>query len=164
MNKIKDNFYYQLSAKERITASIEAMARDDQNEIKKLIKTCPKKSYKCNDAQYSDSMDIIELMQFAYEYDILSNYFNAIYLAYFDEMHNENYSNSHNFLKKMVDIRTAWGEFLKSKHIRLESMDKIFHEYRNPLIDFRLLKNIKPDSESVNKILKAMKDAYSKIS
>lgn len=50
---IKPQIYESLTPRQRVIASIEALARGDEEEKRRLVKSCPKKSYLQTDTAYS---------------------------------------------------------------------------------------------------------------
>lgn len=151
MKQLKNNIYENLSFQERIIASVEAKARGDDNEIKRLIKTCPKRSYRCTDSNYSDRMDRLFLMQIAIECDLMRHALN--YLCFTcDEG-----------LQSFTDTHTAWAEFLSDQGIKIERMDEIAQEMRHPIIENMLkILNNTPNLEYVSTYKEAMNDLYQK--
>jgi len=56
MKAIKPMVYEALTPKQRVIATLEAEARDDQAEVRRLVETCPKVTYRANDERYSGTM------------------------------------------------------------------------------------------------------------
>jgi hypothetical protein len=70
--KISDTAYEALSPRQRIIATIDAMARDDTAEIDRLKTTCPIKSYRREDAAFRDVFEGLRGAELAVEADLLS--------------------------------------------------------------------------------------------
>jgi len=51
-----ERMYERLQPRERARLAVEAMARGDGLDLKKIVKTCPRKEYTMTDAAYSDSV------------------------------------------------------------------------------------------------------------
>ena len=151
MKKLKDKAYYDLSTRERIIASVEASARGDENEIQKLIKTCPRKNYSSTDFSYSKRMDYLFTMQMAVECDITSKTLDYIFavLAMMDKdlekaIYIEEYS-----IQYITDIYTAWNEFLTDNGINIKTMDKMIDNTRHPYVKNILKRPGEPDRDNI---------------
>lgn len=59
MKDIAQQVYDKLTPRQRIIATIEAEARDDAEEVRRLVKSCPKKTYTMNDANYAEEMQML---------------------------------------------------------------------------------------------------------
>jgi hypothetical protein len=69
--------YEALTPIQRVRAAFAAMARDDQAEIDRLRRTCPKKTYTQTDAAYADTMEHLISLSLAMSHDMLTAALNA---------------------------------------------------------------------------------------
>ena len=56
---MRDAHYERLTANERLSQSIEALARGDYAEATRLRDTCPEKTYRMPDAEYSIAVSVL---------------------------------------------------------------------------------------------------------
>ena len=68
--KIRGTVYETLSSRQRIIAALDAIARDDTAEIDRLKSTCPIKSYRQRDANFSDTIEALFRAGLAVELDL----------------------------------------------------------------------------------------------
>jgi len=68
--KVRGSVYESLSPRQRITAAMDAIARDDTAEIDRLKSTCPIKSYRQRDAAFSDTIEALFGTGLAVEADL----------------------------------------------------------------------------------------------
>lgn len=111
---VKPKIYESLTPKQRIAAVIEAMAREDETEIKRLNDTCKMKSYRQRDISYSDVMTRLMGMSLALEADLRGM---AIEYLTMDVSLGEEIC-----LQKMVVIEMAWTRLLDDLGIDKPSM------------------------------------------
>lgn len=57
MKKLSLRLYEKLTYKERLSAFLEALAREDHEECERLVRTCPRKTYSMVDADFGDLVD-----------------------------------------------------------------------------------------------------------
>ncbi len=62
-------YYPNLTGQERFQLAIKATAAGNESETNRLIKTCPKKDYRMNDAAFLDRMEAAETLTFAFALD-----------------------------------------------------------------------------------------------
>ncbi len=62
--------YGKLAPAERFRLAVRALARDDFDELRQLRTTCPTKTYKASDADYSDRMDAARTLVFVFSADM----------------------------------------------------------------------------------------------
>lgn len=67
---IKPLVYETLTPEQRLVAAMEASSRDDQDELRRLFKTCPRKIYEQADAAFLDKWDRVVAITLAIELDI----------------------------------------------------------------------------------------------
>ena len=116
MKAIKHSVYENLTPQQRINATIEAMAREDQEEVQRLVKTCPTKTYDHCDLEYMEKMDGLLSMAVAVECDLRGNA-----LSYLVALHIK-HETTHQFLQNIADIRAAWRHALEAMGIDPEMM------------------------------------------
>ena len=118
MNKIASQVYKNLNPRQRIIASIEAAARGDETERRRLITSCPKKTYLQNDIEYSDTMEKLMGLAMAVEADqreCALGFFVALRL---------DPKNALTFLQRFADIQAAWRSTVAGMGIDPETMKK----------------------------------------
>ena len=99
-------------------ASIEALARDDEEERLRLVSTCPKKTYLQTDWEYSEKMIMLIGMSISVECDLRGQalrVFSAILT---------NRVPADQWLQNMADTRESWNVMLKQMGIDPETMKK----------------------------------------
>lgn len=114
--KIKPAIYENLTHKQRIIASVEAEARQDIQEVKRLVKSCPKKSYSITDPQYSEVMDALMTVALYVECDLRGHALLYVLALKRDSALSEQY------LQNIANTQTAWHEKLKDMGINPKSM------------------------------------------
>lgn len=138
MKQLSNTLYTSLTPEERIIASIEANARGDENEVQKLIKTCPKKQYLSSDRAYSQRMDYLFTMQMTIETDLTQNALNYAVMNFIDIEPKKAAFVQEKARQSIIDMQTAWHEFLESKGINPETMDQIAIKMRHPYLEMLL--------------------------
>lgn len=134
MKKLNNKVYENLGVKERIIASVEAKARGDDNEVTRLIKTCPKMRYNCTDPEYADRMNNLFIIQMALECDLMRHalsYLLAVFTGATTEIMAKVEAHA---LQTFADCHAAWQEFLDDNGLKLESMNKIIEDMRHPIV------------------------------
>lgn len=111
--------YENLTPRQRIIATIEAEARGDEDETRRLVKSCPKKTYMQTASEYSDMMDALISMAMAFECDLRGE---IISFLIANRAGNESMGIH---LQNIADLQAAWDEVLKARGINPESMKKI---------------------------------------
>ena len=163
MKQLADSMYRTLTAEERIIASVEANARDDENEIEKLIQTCPRKNYKSTDRAYSQRMDYLFAIQMAVEADLTQNALDYAVMNFIDIDPKKAVFVQEKARQRIIDIQTAWHGFLEDKGINPETMDqmamKMRHPYLNMLLDCTLCI---PDDEIVKTYRDVFEETYNR--
>lgn len=131
---IKPMVYETLTPKERMIASIEAMARGDEAERKRLVQTCAKKSYTMTDAAYTDKIEAQTGLAVAVECDLRGCALNLLIFGVLDELQlgaklpfwEQLQTKMPDFLQEMLTIRTAWHEVLEEQGINPQIMEEAF--------------------------------------
>lgn len=125
---IKLQIYDNLTPKQRIIASIDAMARGDEEERLRLIKSCPKKSYRLTDSAYSFRIETLQQMAMAVECDM-----RGLSLDYLGQLLSHEKSEKEllpntSTIQEMLNIREAWHDLLEGQGIEPSAMGKA-HDY-----------------------------------
>lgn len=116
MRKIALTVYQDLSPRQRIVACIEAEARGDEDEKRRLISSCPKVTYSSTDARFSDAMEKLFALAMAVEADLKECVIGFLIAARIDP------KNSRRFLQDFADIKDSWKSTLFGMGISEESM------------------------------------------
>ena len=131
MKKLADKYYENLTPKQRVVATLEAIARDDAAEQERLVKTCPKRTYRATDAAYCDEMTKIIGATVSIECDLRGQ---AIAFLMCIISGNENDIDPHIFLQNIANMRHVWHDALEGMGVDAAVMDKI--KPTNPFMDF----------------------------
>jgi len=118
--KIKNSVYEGLTPKQRMIATINAQVREDNNELQKLIDTCPKETCLIPDPAYSHTMQFLISLSAAVECDIRGDII-GILLAVISKQDDAISS----FAQNISNIQTAWDEVLNSYGIDSKEISKI---------------------------------------
>lgn len=91
MKKLSTRLYERLTSEERFRLALEAMARDDQEEMRRLAESCPKKTYGIRDPAFTDLIDASRHLAFGFFLLWLDAYSRYLVLeaaaeAYFDAL------------------------------------------------------------------------------
>lgn len=70
LTQLEDRVYPAITPDERFKLTMEAEARGDEEERKRLVKSCPKKDYRMNDAAFTNRIDAAEALTTAFVIDI----------------------------------------------------------------------------------------------
>ena len=97
-------------------ACVEAEARCDKEEKRRLIKSCPKKTYVQTDLEFSESMEKLMVLAMAVEADLRGSA-----LGYFVALRIEP-KIAPKFLQEISDIRAAWETTVSEMGIDPEIM------------------------------------------
>ena len=116
---IKPAVYESLTPRQRVIATIEAEARGDDDEVNRLVKTCPKKTYSQADAAYTDTMIKLWALSAAIECDIRGNI-----IGFLVSVLMERESTVDIFLQRIANTQAAWDEMLNGIGIDPDSMSK----------------------------------------
>lgn len=154
MKSISTKVYEDLTPKQRVHASLEAIARGDGAEKQKLINTCPKKAYIQNVPEYADTMEILIGMMMAVECDIYRNALNFFAALYFD------HEAKGKCLQNIADIKAAWKAALIEKEIDPDLVKKAGSK-PSPVIE--LIEEIlpKPKDESTKALTNEITSYFS---
>lgn len=155
---IKPIIYEQLTPAQRIIASIEAMARGDEKEEERLIKTCPKKLYNISDPVYAYRLEALQDMAMAVECDMRGHALD--YLEQLLSSRAPDQPKGQKYLlpdtssiQEMLSIKKAWHDLLRHEGIDPATMDKAHNYLGHYLVQYfmelgaRL--ELKTDSQTV---------------
>jgi hypothetical protein len=117
--QIKPMVYENLTASQRVIAVIEAEARDDDAEVQRLVKSCPKKTYRMNDAAFVETMQSLTHTTLWVECILQRNAVALMVALFMDKEESID-----PILQNIADIRAAWEEVLKSMGINPETLRK----------------------------------------
>lgn len=144
MKNIKDNVYKKLTSDQRIIASIDAMARGDNDEKLHLSKTCPKYNYTMNDHRFCGKLEALQDLTVVIENDM-----RGCILAFFlDGLLEETCSANDlkslaikielfpELVEDLLGIRKAWHEFLLEEGIQPEIMEFAYADLRHFLTEW----------------------------
>jgi hypothetical protein len=152
--QIKPMVYENLTAHQRVIAVIEAEARDDEAEVQRLVKSCPKYNYRSNDAAFVETMRSLIHMTLWVEYILQRNAIGLMAALYMD-----NDKSIEPILQNIADIRAAWDETLKSMAIdqrtlrKAATLDPLLMDFLEELIP-------EPDPEYVAILAADMKGSF----
>jgi len=118
MKNISLAVYENLTPRQRIIAIIEAEARDDQNEVQRLVRTCPKKTYRMTDGAFADAMQNLMGRSLAFELDMANLAITALFKLAIDE------NDPLPWINQMAALQAAWRAELESGGINPTSMAK----------------------------------------
>lgn len=116
MKQISPVVYESLSPKARVIAAIEAEARCDEAEKRRLIKTCPKKTYLQTDLEFSEPMEKLIGLAMAVESDLRDCVIGFLIAVRSDP------KNSRKFLQNFANIRESWKSTVIDMGIDEKSM------------------------------------------
>jgi len=142
---IKPAIYETLTPRQRVIATIEAEAREDEDEVRRLVATCPKNTYSQNDAAYTDMMMKLAGMSVAIECDTRGHVIGAL-LAIIME-HDDALQV---FLQNIANIRAAWHGTLAGLGIEPDIMEKAA-PLQHTGMEFVIDLVPEPDAETVEK-------------
>lgn len=143
--QIKPIVYENLTPRQRVIATIEAEARDDQDEVQRLVKSCPKKNYRANDAAYAETLENLMNLALAVECDLRGNALALMTWSFMDEINIEvNDGLAQKLLQNIINTRTAWEKTLQEAGISPESMYKAV-PLQSPFFGF--IEAVLPDPE-----------------
>ncbi len=153
MKALNPNLYATLTPRQRVIATLEAEARGDEQEVERLIKTCPKKTYTMNDAAYTDTMAGLASAILAVECDLLSTALICTLTV------KRNFDIFDRYAQRLADVQAAWRETLEENGINPDTMAKVA-PIRHPLLAYLLEKAPPPDPEAVKEQKKLTRNVF----
>lgn len=152
--QIKPMVYENLTARQRVIAVIEAEARDDDAEVKRLVKSCPKKTYRMNEAAFVETIQSLSHLNLHIECMIYRKVLGVAAGCYLDKD-----ESIERLLQSIADIRGAWEMMLESMGIAPEAMRKASGLGESCLEVFEELIP-EPDAEQVAALMAGMKESF----
>ena len=152
--QIKPMIYENLTAPQRVIAVIEAEARDDEAEVQRLVKSCPKKTYRMNDAAFVETIQSLTHITLHVECMIHRKLLGVVAAFYL-----ERDESIDRLLQSIADIRGAWERMLESMGIAPDAMRKALVLGSSCLEVFEELMP-EPDSEQVAALMAGMKTGF----
>lgn len=116
MKNIPATVYEQLTPKQRVVAYVEALARADDAEQRRLVNSCPRRAYGQMDRRFTDAMETLMDMAMAVEADLKECALRFFVLFRVDP------KESVGFLQDFANIRAAWKMTLTAMGIDEEAM------------------------------------------
>jgi hypothetical protein len=132
MRQVKDKIYEDLTPHERVIATLEAEARDDAAEVRRLVATCPKRTYRGTDERYAETMRAITTLSIALECE-LRGYALAAAVASWQK-HGTRFP----FLRKMLTLQAAWKQAFAAKGLDFALAEAYAAPIRDPFVAFFL--------------------------
>ena len=173
--QIKHAVYENLTIQQRIIASVEALARGDEVEKQRLIKSCPKKTYQMNDTAYGEKMETLHDIAMAVECDMRGNAINFFMLYYFEDKLSEDrqtklfqlMGTSPDNAREILSIRQAWHDLLKDEGIDPTTMEKVNEDVRHHAVKWMIFFaediGLEPDPAIVEKYKAVLKNYMGRI-
>lgn len=116
MKQIELKVYRCLTPKQRVIASIEAIARGDENEERRLVRSCPRYSYTQIDLRYLGMMEALLDLALAVEADLKECVLRFLIVAKIDP------EEANDFLQDFADTREAWRSTVSAMGLDEEAM------------------------------------------
>jgi hypothetical protein len=132
MKTIKPMVYEALTPKQRVIATLEAEARDDRAEVRRLVQTCPKRTYRANDERYSGTMRGIVNLAIFLEMELRGIALAATYAMATDS------PRLPALLAKMLALYTAWAQAFAAQGLDFALVETFTAPVRNPVVAFFL--------------------------
>ena len=139
MKDIKLGIYESLTPKQRIVASIDALARGDKDEEIRLIKTCRKLNYTMRDHSYCGKMEALRDLAIAIENDMRGRIVDFLFeKLLFDPLPIRDLKSlaiqveiSPECGEDLLGIKKAWYDFLQEEGIDPQYMEEAYSELRH---------------------------------
>ena len=156
--KIKRTIYTTLKARDRVAATVSALARDDAEEVQRLKKTCPKERYVANEDAYAETMETLGKIGAIVEVDLRGLAID--YLAHSTPGMEWETDAHRTLICYFASIREAWRRLAREHGIDFADLQAA----TAPHHDFvqRLTENAegKHDESQVQKYLTAMRSHF----
>ncbi|QJE97319.1 hypothetical protein [Luteolibacter luteus] len=128
--KIKETIYTTLNARDRVAATVSALARKDTEEVLRLKKSCPKKRYVANEDAYVGTMQALEKIGSFVEVDLRGLAID--YLGYSSPGTKWETDAHKTLVRSFASIREAWRRLAGELGIDFDDLQAI----RGPRHDF----------------------------
>ncbi|HBH25840.1 MAG TPA: hypothetical protein DDX54_00325 [Rhodospirillaceae bacterium] len=132
MKQVKAMVYDALTPHERVVATLEAEARGDATEARRLVESCPKVTYRANDERYSGAMRAIVNLAIFLEMELRGIALAAAWAMATDSEHLPA------LLAKMLTLHTAWERAFAAKGLDFALVETFTAPVRNPVVAFFL--------------------------
>ncbi len=146
---IKLTDYQYLSTQQRLIATFEALGRDDQSEVRRLLQSCSRKSYILPDPIFRDKFERILDVALSIEYKLSLL---TIYCIVIDDSRPKEYKI---LLDEMLKIHWAWITYLENEGIDIKSISTLLP--RSPAIALLTDDFPRPEPEIISKHLDEIK-------
>ena len=166
MKTISNKSYENLTAEQRVRAAVAAVARGDESEVKRLRETCPKRTYRMNDAAFSDRLERLWSLSLAMECDlrgltirVLQGSSKALEIGDDNaEELDKVISETDEIIIEIASIDEAWRQTLEGLGIDLEDMNKagMAHASVTESLLTHARQHYPPNSETVEEFRCAM--------
>lgn len=130
---IKPIVYENLTASQRVIAAMEALARNDDKEHERLLKTCPKKTYSMEDYEFTGKMNALHDLALAVECDLRGCAISMIGHLFVSYKKDNSIENAEEFLEdslsqgqELISIKQAWLELCEEENIASETVESAF--------------------------------------
>lgn len=118
--KIKPSIYQELTPPQRLIAIFEALGRNDEDEIRQIIQTCPKKTYRALDSHFIDPYDQILDIALLTEYQLLQ-----LTLEFVLSSRGHDEEGGHGYLREMASLDDVWTAYLDEQGISKKNINAI---------------------------------------
>ncbi|MBL3676167.1 MAG: hypothetical protein JKP92_01475 [Alphaproteobacteria bacterium] len=132
MKTIKPMVYEALTPKQRVIATLEAEARDDQAEVRRLVDTCPKHTYRATDERYSYTMRTVTMLVIFLEMELRGIALAAAVASW------QKHGTRAAFLRNMLTLHTAWAQAFAAKGLDFALAERMAAPIRDPFVAFFL--------------------------
>jgi len=155
--KINDTVYSTLSPRQRVAATIAAVARNDDAEVTRLRETCPKQRYLATDDAYADTMTTLCTVSVGVESDL-----RGLAIDYLAATTTSGKETEHQatIIRIFASIREAWQRHAREMQIDLDDL----HAFSGPHHDYveALAKHAegKHDEASVETLLQSIRARF----
>ncbi len=172
MKTVKPIIYEKLTAQQRVIASIEALARDDEEEKERLKDSCPQYTYKMTDNAYSGKMRALYDIAMVSAFDMHScalNFF--LWLLMECNLKGKQRQKLTDQIPcqitSMISVRHAWHEVLKEEGIAPATMDKAYSVLSHFAIEYMLSiadqMELEPDYEEAEQYKQVLKEYLDRV-
>lgn len=145
MKQINPALYENLTARQRVIATIEAEARDDKEEVQRLAKSCPKITVRRNDPAYSDTLDMLIYVDILMQRNMLMmGMWHFFMLPRHEEVGNM-------YAQKAANMEEAWRQVIEEKGINYDTFREAAFPYP-PLLDWVVGNTYSEDAKDIEDV------------
>lgn len=145
MKQINPSLYENLTARQRVIATIEAEARNDEEEVQRLIKSCPKITVRQNDSAYSDTLDMLIHVDILMQRNMLMMGMCHFFMLPRDE------EVGNKFAQKAANMEAAWRQVIEEKGIDYDTFRKVALPLP-PVLDWVIGNTYSKDAEDLEDV------------